>query len=139
MDRAWTQPENFTIDEAKAEEARIVVVQIKEEYINGTLSAEHIEDLKRMIPPYAFQAWTRQKEFRATSLVNQKVKTNKLKQRIKDLLCARMRKYKWKKCDRKFTRIKRDFFKIVGTGESGFEELVNKVCIENGLQKMFKS
>ena len=150
MSRKLEQPENWVAPTARMEWARRIVVEARAKFVRGEMSPEEVADIKQEFPAEIFAQLKLQKTFAETSKVNQKVRLNKLRHRVKNLLrgCAnksdgtrRFRPGKQMSTLRKQTKqwkqIKRDYLKT-GGGFIGWEDLVNNVCIEMGAKPMYQ-
>jgi hypothetical protein len=148
--RQYEQPENWAAPTAKMEWARRIVVEARAKFVRGEMSPEEVADIKQEFPAEIFAQLKLQKTFAETSKVNQKVRLNKLRHRVKNLLrgCAnksdgtrRFRPGKQqstlKKLDKRWKQLKRDYLKT-GGGFIGWEDLVNNVCIEMGAKPMYQ-
>jgi hypothetical protein len=150
MSRKLEQPENWVAPTARMEWARRIVVETRDEFLRGELDPEFLEEMKSVVPTEVLAQWQLQKDFTETSKVNQKVRLNKLRHRVKNLLrgCVnksngtrRFRPGKQrstlKKFDKQWKQIKRDYLKT-GGGVIGWEDLVNDVCVEMGSKPMYE-
>jgi hypothetical protein len=150
MSRQFEQPENWVAPTAEMELARRIVVETRDEFIQGTLDPYFMERLADEVPAGVLAQWKLQKAFAETSKVNQQVRLIKLRYRVKNLLrgCAnksegtrRFRPGKQhstlKKLDKRWKQLKRDYLKT-GCGVIGWKDLVNNVCIEMGAKPMYQ-
>jgi hypothetical protein len=151
MSRKLEQPENWVAPTAKMEWARRIVVETRDEFLRGELDPVLAEEMKSVVPAEVLAQWQLQKDFTETSKVNQQVRLNKLRHRVKNLLrgsanksngTRRFRPGKQMSTLRKQTKqwkqIKRDYLKT-GGGVIGWEDFVNNICIiEMGTKPMYE-
>ena len=142
--RHWEQPETYIATTSEEELRRQFFIQNKNEFLAGTMDPELVSYLRKSNDAY-FKQWELQKQFAETSKVKQAVRLKKYKTRVWNMLKAGANKSEGCKRYRiakpvgvkKYTKLKKQFLKETGKGETGWRDFVNHVCAEKGARHMF--
>ena len=86
QERRFEQPENYVARTAEDEQARKMVVDVRESFIRGELTQSQIADVKRILPATIFQQWVNKKKFVTKSAVQRKVELLKIRKKLKTIL-----------------------------------------------------
>ena len=143
QERRFEQPENYVARTAEEEQARKMVVDVRESFIRE-LTQSQIADVKRILPATIFQQWVNKKKFVTKSAVQRKVELLKIRKKLKTILsgmvCKALGKMRFRPGNTNSTlkrlmtqrqKLKERYLKT-GGGNSGWTDMEESVKREFG-------